>query len=251
MGIFFTDASALAWGHGLGLRFWPNAHLITPLVQQNAINYCLQINDPRFDVASIRRQVEMALHLWLKPLEWEGVWNTQVRESSCQENLFNLKVVIGPETVHTGLGAYQLSTTLENRAFSLVKIDTQYALDYLDKSYSFVDFAQLMAPGHTLEQELYSVSLTDFMIVPTYANQRGLDVMQVYLNSYRALIHEFGHSFGLCDTLATRVESQCDPNFRTQTHPTSVMQDAIYFFLTPDDAQGIQNLYRRYHPRQP
>lgn len=84
------------------------------------------------------------------------------------------------------------------------------------------------------------------MTVQTFATSRNLDYVSVFWSTYRALIHELGHSFGLCDTYIATMKDRCDPNFSSVDQPSSVMKDSNYFYLTDDDKEGIQRLFLRF-----
>jgi hypothetical protein len=82
-------------------QHWGQAHLIHAVTGRQAIRYCLEIADPRFDRGSIRAQVESALLVWLKPLEV----SVPIDETDCAGVDYDLKVVLGPKVQLTGRGS--------------------------------------------------------------------------------------------------------------------------------------------------
>ena len=74
-----------------------------------------------------------------------------------------------------------------------------------------------------------------------------------YNSTYPLLIHELGHSFGLCDTYENSPEmavSNCSDVHASASsaadQPFSIMQSWRVFYLTPDDRDGIVALFQRF-----
>jgi len=245
--------SAKAWGH---LDFlnqnWGNANLIHRVLDSNQINYCIQISDSRFDPISIDTQVRMALQLWLQPLESLGISNVTLAPTSCSSGIFDLKIELGPETVYTTLGSYQLPQRDQNHYYSLVKFNTSYIYQEpaTGTQYSKSDFLTLVPSGETLSDFLVNISIKNPLTPQTLAKQLGLSYFTVYEASYRSFLHEFGHSFGLCDLYSTQIHTHCDPIHMSvgmdQVQPAALMNNSNFFYLTPDDISGIQSLAIRF-----
>jgi hypothetical protein len=69
---------------------------------------------------------------------------------------------------------------------------------------------------------------------------RGIE--KPYKFAYLTLLHEIGHTFGLCDMYNSQVH-QCDPNLMSEDRPDSVMKVSNKFYLTDDDKAGIRKAF--------
>ena len=243
--IQFLASGAHAWGLTTDLNTgWLNAQLVNHVIQLHEIDYCVQIADPRFAQGTIERQVAAVLPLWLKPLEDQGIHGITIRAVSCDSGSFNLKVEIGPEASYKTLGSYQLPQYQDGHFYSLVKVDSEYLYAANGKSYPIVDFETFSCPpGTSLDALMNSVSISSPATVQAFAAAQHLEYTAVFWSTYRLLIHEIGHSFGLCDTYPSQVHVHCDPAFMSADQPSSVMYDSNYFYLTQDDVTGIKALF--------
>jgi hypothetical protein len=239
--------AAHAWGLTTDLNIgWLNAQLVNHVIQQHEIDYCVQIEDPRFAQGTIERQVAAVLPLWLKPLEDQGIHGIAIRAVSCENGNFNLKIELGPEANYKTLGSYQLPQYQNGHFYSLVKVDSEYLYAGNGKSYPIVDFETFVPSGTSLDSLMHFVSIDQPATVQAFAATQRLDYTAVFWSTYRLLIHEIGHSFGLCDTYPSQVHVHCDPAFMSADQPSSVMYDSNYFYLTQDDITGIKALFARY-----
>ena len=82
--------------------------------------------------------------------------------------------------------------------------------------------------------------LTPRLTVDGLAQQRGVAHSRIFWTSYRAFIHEFGHAFGLADTNELLTSQSSPALCSAGTQPDSVMKTSNYFYLTPDDLEGLR-----------
>jgi hypothetical protein len=61
---------------------------------------------------------------------------------------------------------------------------------------------------------------------------RNIDWSAVYCSTYKMLIHEFGHSFGLYDGYIAKTIESYYTKFSSRDQPPSIMRDAKCFFIT-------------------
>ena len=239
---------AHAWGLLASLNTaWVNAALVNRVIQHREIDYCIEIQDPRFVASSIQTQAEAALHLWLKPLEPMGIEGVVIRQVDCGNRAMNLKIQFGPEKLYPTLASYQLPQYDNGHFYTLVKFNSQYVYIESNGTHdSMVDFENYVPNGTSLESELGLISLLQPTTVLALSASRSLDYFAVYNTTYRALIHELGHSFGLCDTYAEQIHVNCDPARMSVEQPSSVMHDSTYFYLMPDDLAGLKVLFTRF-----
>jgi hypothetical protein len=244
MALFYTTP-AFAWGLSTELNeSWASARLVFPALKQRRITYCLKNEaSARFDNNSVALQVESALRLWLTAAGADGV---TILRADCSSGTYNLLVQIGAEKKWKGLGSYQLSSWDKSHYYSLVKFDTAFVATYGDAKTPITDFRAFTRAPASESAQLKQVSLDDPQTVQNFAKTQNLDPSTVFWSTYPSLIHELGHSFGLCDTYEATIKDQCDPAFSSATQPSSVMKDSTYFYLTPDDVTAIQHLFARF-----
>jgi hypothetical protein len=214
-------------------------------VRTHTIRYCLTIDPadrPRFSFDGLRFQVEWALTNWLIPLSSFGVFSeVRLQNVSCSDETYNLRVEVGPETEFADLGAYQLEGNHGAHFFSRVKLNSRF----LWHNVPIQDFSGLFN-GSDWKNYLRSSlrrtewSLSDFSL---YVHA---DYDTLFWSTAKLLLHEVGHSFGLCDTIATQRAINCDPAYLTESSNHSVMSDSTYMSLTKDDREGIRALFRRF-----
>lgn len=239
---------AFAWGLSTELNeSWAQARLVFPALQQKTIRYCIK-NEvvARFDSDSIALQVEAALRLWLEPLKAQGVDGVAVERVPCEAGNFNLLVQIGEETEWKTLGSYQLSSWDDTHYYSLVKLDSTFLSQIGGKGYPIADFKEYAGSLADEAALIRDSSREHPQTVPAFAAAHHLDPYAVFWSTFPSLLHELGHSFGLCDTYDAPVKDQCDPKYSSQANPSSVMKDSNYLYLTGDDVTAIKALFARY-----
>lgn len=243
---FFPGHLAFGWGlnNDLNNPAWSKASLVFPALRNHSVQYCIEILSPRFRMETVVPQIESALRVWLSEMNKAGFPQVSVAQVSCDSTTKNLKIVFGPETAFPEIGAYQSATVEGDYAYSMVKIDSEFRYKVADQNGPISDFFDLVGvPGEAFPGFLESVSFVSPKGVRELASEKGLNFYALYWSTYRIFVHEFGHSFGLCDTYAA--DQQCDPAYRSAEQPTSVMKDSLYFHLTDDDRAGVAALFAR------
>jgi len=244
LGILSAQA-AFGWGLSSELNeSWAGARLVFPALREKAITYCLRNEAPdRFDNESVALQVESALHLWLSAAGAEDVKISRLPNCS---GSFHLLVQIGEEKRWPGLGSYQLSSWDKTHSYSLVKFDSGFVSNIGGSKTPIVDFRRFSRDPAAISAQLKRISVEEPQTVQAFAKASTLDPNAVFWSTYPSLIHELGHSFGLCDTYEAPMKDQCDPAYSTPEQPSSVMKDSTYFYLTTDDTTAIQRLFQRF-----
>jgi len=159
---------------------------------------------------------------------------------------FHLLVQIGEEKRWPGLGSYQLSSWDKTHSYSLVKFDSGFVSNIGGSKTPIVDFRRFSRDPAAISAQLKRISVEEPQTVQAFAKASTLDPNAVFWSTYPSLIHELGHSFGLCDTYEAPMKDQCDPAYSTPEQPSSVMKDSTYFYLTTDDTTAIQRLFQRF-----
>ncbi len=246
--------SAYAWGHlndSNGRRH--DLRLINKVIKNHKIIYCIEVKDSSFNYKSIETQLKMALSIWLTPLQDVGVHNITISSSNCVEKKFDLKIEIGSESIHQNVSAYETVGFDDQHAYSLIKINTDYVYKDMqrNKTYEPIDFKTLVPKEKNIFEFLQDISIINLRKVDELARILNLDHPSLYFSSYKTILHELGHSFGLCDLNGiSSNDNLCDPLYMA-THPDkiqpqAIMNDANYFYLTDDDKEGIKSLYIRF-----
>lgn len=252
MGLFIsvTCAQALAWGHQLDLRdpkLRP-AYLAPIALLAHEIRFCVSI-DPsvasQFDSDSIHTQTQAVLQAWLNPAQQvRAVSSVTLRAVDCKLNRFDLKVVLGPDQKYPQLGSYHDIFTDGARNYSVIHINTEYRTP---TKIAIVDYKSLMRlESHDeLVASLDRLAQNQGFSSIDFAKYAGLEHDPVFWSTFRILLHEVGHAFGLCDTLSSLSKTDCDPDFLTSISRQTVMSDSTYMSLTKDDEIGIVALFQR------
>ena len=240
---------AFAWGHFKSLRNSKrlNAHLVSAVLLQKRIDYCVEIADQsqsRFDSSSMKLQVEAAIESWLAPVREAGlVGEVSLVNVDCSNQSANLKLRVGPEEKFPQYAAFQIERDENNHDFTQIKINSEYVWN----SEPMVDFKSIL--------KISEASIFPFLMNLTHLREPGIQdfadhhhvsYTQVYNSTYHVLLHEMGHAFGLCDTLLKLISVQCDPTFVTPVMHDTLMSDSTFVQLTPDDRTGIEELFRRF-----
>jgi hypothetical protein len=240
--------NAFGWGHLPDLRSPEGtAHLVFAVLERSRIGYCTEVGNSGYPEIDIDLQVEGALNVWLAELD-ELLDGPVLIEKDCDELTTDLTVTIGPAPADSGAtyyGRHELAP-LGDRTVSMVLVNT--------------------APMHGIEAERtnifeFSRGLGDRIAKAAFLEDirsRGLSLSELAqqldlattlpLTSsvYQTLVHEMGHSFGLCDVREGLFETKCDRGFRTRAIPNAVMSIVGEINLTFDDRDGIRALFQRY-----
>jgi hypothetical protein len=244
------SSAAFAWGHIIYFNDPDLAavHLVFPALKSHRISYCLAIDSAvanRFEETSIEAQINSVIQIWLRPVQDHGlIGRVQILRTPCSENTFDLKIAIGPELKYPSLGSYQLESLEKDHKFTLIKINSNFQWD----SVSVVDFKALVGPSK-FTSVLSRLQQTDAVSPDQFGMDNGLDYYTLFWSTQRILLHEMGHSFGLCDTIPSQVSLHCDPNHLTQQFKLSVMSDSNFLSLTNDDIDGIVSVFNRFASR--
>jgi hypothetical protein len=235
--------SAFSYGHVVSLNQWyGRTSLIHDVINSRAINFCVSIeNSPRFSKRSIATQVKMATNMWLKALP---VFNQMtVTEVGCHSSSLDLKVVVKKDLQYPKSSAYKLN----GDRYDTIIINSGYkrkVSKYSNKVVSPIDLSSILKKGDKLETVLSKLTSKQYNTLKL-AKKFRISRSQAYYTSYKTIIHEVGHSFGLCDTLNPK--NNCDSRYLTSRQPKSVMKNSTFMYLTSDDIKGIRSVYKRYN----
>ena len=249
--LMLSASIAHAWGQlkDLNEPTWTKTFLAPILQERSQIRYCLEI-DPsvasRFPQESLIIQIEAVYQEWLAPVRAKGlVSDVTISKVSCKSRDFDVKIAIGPDAKYPNIGAYQIESQQDGRWFSLVKLNTNYkstAPDEIVDIKSLLDLRSLSA----VSSLMVKFETTPSLNVKTFAHENDQLYGPMFWTSYRVLLHEMGHAFGLCDTLESIAHDHCDRAYLTPIFKNSVMSDSNFLSLTDDDRDGIVALFRRF-----
>lgn len=235
---------AFGWGH---LDFvggdWGKSTLTYALVNRKAISYCVKSDVPKsFPPKNLSEQVAQALLLWVHA---SGKYkNAKIKEVSCYANP-DLVAQVGPESDFTEMSGYHVPQIENGRFYSLVKLNSEYTYTEDKRRYRVVDFASMIPVSIPPQKVMEEVSERKPMSVGDFSGKYRVHYQRVYLSSYKMLLHEIGHAFGLCDT-EDSLSKYCDVKFRTKVHQPAIMKNADFFYLTEDDKAGLAALIKRF-----
>lgn len=259
-----------SWGHLKDIDAEPRdlQHLFVPVLTHHAINFCVAIADAErasYSETSVEAQTRMALSLWLSPVG-SVVGEVAIRRVTCQDQRLDLMIDIGPDPDNPHLGAHAgfksdtAADPVHARSYQVVKLNTHYTSAFDGTPYTLNDFekvAQKVQGGRwPLQTMMNKVSVDTPMTVGDFSRWGRVPYGMAYACTYAALLHELGHSFGLCDTYENSPEtgsSNCSDHYASTPsvdgQPFSVMKSSRMFYLTPDDKDGIVRLFNRFKDR--
>jgi hypothetical protein len=241
--LLLQPVNAFAWGHveSLGTE-WSQATLTYAVVNRGRLTYCTTVDDNQgFNQKQISSQVNTALRLWLSGSE--KYKNIPIYEIGCTQQP-DLKVQIGKEIEYPELCGYEVPHVENGRYTSFIKLNTDFLYTENRSDFRVINFASLLPFSNLQDGVMKEVSFTNPMNVSEFAKKFNVSYQTVYLSSYKMLLHELGHAFGLCDT-EENLFKLCDPEYKTTDRPPAIMNNADFFYLTPDDKAGIQSLFKR------
>lgn len=245
MFLFLSPTTAHAWGHVdfIGTD-WRNSTLTYALLSRNMIRYCVDVvHKNRFPPVHISLQVKEAIQVWLSATN--SYKNALVLEVPCRQKEADLVVQVGPESEFTEMSGYQVPQLDGNRYYSFVKLNSDYIYTEGKEQFRVIDFAQMIPLIPPQMKVMEEISLRKKMNVGDFSEKYKIHYQKAYLNTYKMLLHEIGHAFGLCDT-EEELFQYCDMKFRTQDRPPAVMNQADFFYLTADDKAGLDSLFERF-----
>ena len=246
--LIFLCSDANAWGHRLELRdpVLQRALLADIAIRNHEIRFCVSIDpsaETRFELESIQTQTMASLQAWINPVQQARlIGSVGLRAVDCSTNNFNLMVVIAPDRLHPEVSASNAFNTRDGQTFAVVHINTEYRTN---RQEPITDFKTLMRleTHDELVSILDRLSLVQGFSTTDFAKHSGLEPDPVFWSTFRILLHETGHAFGLCDS--SKAGLDCDPEYRTDISSRTVMSDSEFVSLTSDDELGIAELFRR------
>lgn len=261
--ILSASSLAHAWGMMRNLN-GPHAksHLVFAAYEHHKINYCLTITDGTaggFTYKSMNVEVRMALQQWLKAVQ-KYTGPVAIRhDPDCSSSNLNLMVSVKPRPSDSNDPNPSYSwaewQTATNRQYYHVFVISNYRYQHGGSILQAYDLAYIFR--HSLS--VTHTNLKDFLKMVALERESPSDLASlmpakweqfsnpiIENSSYADLLHEFGHSFGLCDSY--NVSLNCDSNWTSNwnNQPTSVMAAGGFLYLTDDDIAGIQHLFSRY-----
>ncbi len=252
---------ANAWGmlRALNTKFM-KSYLAYSIYKYHRINYCLDIESGsagHFHKRTLDTEVKWALGQWLEVVR-QYTGPVPLNSVQCASPNLNIMVYVGPSTRDDFDPSYNDAHIHDlDEYFVKIVLNSDFRYRYDGSIYPVYDFAyvvrQFLNSGNFslsfFLKEMYANKYSFDEIAAWVAPQWGADGKAIlYYTSAHLLLHELGHSFGLCDTYD--VTQNCDPNFSSHwnNEPPSVMGMANYLYLSPDDIEGIRALFQRFAP---
>lgn len=241
---FIFSAYAFSWGH---LDFlnndWAQSSLTYTVVHKQRIHYCVEVeNENRFPPKQISKEVKMALEVWLTGADLHS--KTLIREVPCIEHP-DLVVQIAKETEFPELSGYQVPRYEAERYYSNIRLNSEYSYAEHSGRYKVSTFASFFPIPQNEERIIREISLQKPLDLKEFSSKYNVNYQSVYLSTYKMLLHEVGHAFGLCDTEESLFR-YCDTRHRSHNRPPAIMNNADFFYLTPDDKMGIRAVFKRF-----
>ena len=246
VGLCGVSGTVAAWGHLPELNMpVGRAHIVFAALERGRIGYCVEVLDPNFAPADMDLQVAGALNVWLA--EWRDLVDDPVAVArDCDAATLDLMVVVGPaEDGSTRYGRHDL-VALGERTISHVSVNTAPMHGIPVTRTNIFDLFGHVSDAAAKEGFLHRVR-TENLSLTELAVELGLETTLPLTRSlYQTMIHEIGHSFGLCDVKEGVFERRCDPRFRTRPIATAVMATSGALNLNFDDREGIVRLFERF-----
>ncbi|MCZ6765080.1 MAG: hypothetical protein O7C63_09125 [Alphaproteobacteria bacterium] len=244
---------AYGWGHLPELRGEEGrAHLVFAVLERATIGYCTDTEKPDFNLDDLDIQVEGALKVWLAAVEdlLDGTLDGPVTvEKNCDPATLDLMVTVGPIDVRPSAYGRQLLVPFAGRTISRIWINDAPVHGNPVRRTNIFDFDPDAATP-SAKQAFLDRMRDGGKNLSQLAVEFGLETTLPLTSSiYQTLIHETGHSFGLCDLKEGVFEVRCDPRFRTVPNQNAVMSTAGALNLTFDDREGIRALFNRFIER--
>ena len=248
--LFFTICFLLiqpvlsfAWGH---LDFmgndWAESSLTYTVIHKNRIHYCVQVeNEKAFPKKQVSKQVFSALTVWLSGVE--DFKKIPIKEVDCNQKA-DFVIQIEKKTEYPELSGFEVPRYENGHYYSAVKLNSDYVYKEKKSQYKVSNFASLLPIPFLEDRVIHDISFSKPINVTDFSTKYKIDYQTVYLSTYKMLLHETGHAFGLCDTEESLFQF-CDSKFKTADRPAAIMNNADFFYLTPDDTAGIRSLFKR------
>lgn len=224
------------------------------ILKSGRIEFCVRYAAPGFDRDGIAAQARLAFAIWIRALQPGGKpVRVTVSEVSCASPTLN--VMIDASSFQSRYLGYTMASGSAGRRFSYTNLSTAYRCQGARPNHAMIDFEALVGSRPALDHELELFEKSPWSC-EAYAETRRLPLVRVECSTLPVLIHEIGHTFGLCDTYWGTPQKECDPELQgTGLHgpgpgphgrdqPSSVMSGVYAFFLTPDDIEGVNQAFR-------
>lgn len=212
------------------------------ILKENRIHFCIRFAAPGFDKEALAAQARTAFRIWIRALG--GTRKAEpvaVNEVSCSSPTLN--VMIDVSSYQTRYLGYTRNSLSGGRAFSYLNLSTGFVCANAPPNHALIDFETLSGSRKALDRDL-SMFLAAPWTSEAYSDSRRLPLERVECSTLPVLIHEVGHTFGLCDTYGGRPQQECDPALQSPQQASSVMSGIYSFFLTPDDREGLRQAFR-------
>jgi len=241
------------------------ASLSAKAIKKSEISYCLKIDpvaERTFVLSQMELEAQSALKLWSQSFANAGNKVAKIKlEPDC--GLSDLVIHIGnKEAGDLSNGAYtQLQLAkgpvekVNSKDFILIKInqdsvwnETRSLSGNRNGLYKFASFSSLTKYKKNMDLAalINWVSFLNPATVDQVSRALGISHGTVFWTTYRALLHEMGHAFGLCDTTKELFETQCDSKWSSGgPQEPSLMLNSNFFYITQDDKLGLRQLRQR------
>lgn len=243
-GLILVAPPAGAWALRANLRTDEyRATTSYSILKSRRIDFCVRYAAPGFDRNGIAAQARLAFAVWLRALEpGQKLGKVAVNEVSCSSPTLN--VMIDASSFQSRYLGYTMASRSAGRAFSYTNLSTTYRCHDAQPNHALIDFEALVGSRPALDRELTQLRSSPWSCA-AYAERRNLPQERVECSTLPVLIHEIGHTFGLCDTYWGTPQKECDPALQSKDkeQPSSVMSGVYAFFLTPDDIEGVNRAY--------
>ncbi len=248
-----TGVQARAWGVSVLMEWQENrgALLSMKVLKNHKIDYCVELA-PDFKTVpnSINQQIEAGLTMWINPVIKIINHTVDIDSVPCGDPRMDLKVAVGhfPEVNTNGRTSY-LSTPSGPAETIILNLDPPLKGTTNNRIIKLTDFAFYLPPKVDLEKILDFLINGPTMHINSYAqkfmaNNHGLDVEDLNNSTFIVLLHELGHSMGLCHTYNLRDCSKVDRlDVPAEQQPDSVMKENDFLNLTNDDLTGIKRVF--------
>ncbi len=259
--VIMLSSKALGWGIDAEFNddIYAQTSLAAKAIKAGVVRYCLDISPAvqnQFTEENTKRTAEWALQAWLSALGALQPPAARVEYVPCSGKK-DLRIIIGSaasDPTANGADTQYVTVSADPGENSIdVRLDTDYVWhETRDVSgatngdYRWHSIADFVEPGQTLDSLIARLAGSERLTLDQFAQERKVAHPYVFWTDYVVFLHEFGHAFGLCDTVDGLFQRYCDARYVSQgEQPSSVMKDSNFFYLTDDDLQGLKALAGR------
>ncbi len=248
-----TSVQARAWGIHTQMEWkeYRGALLSTKVLKNHKIDYCVELAPDYLTVPnSIIQQIDAGLSMWINPVVKSLNHTVEVDSVPCGDPRMDLKVVVGhfPDMPSGGRTSY-LITSSEPAELVRINLDAPVQNTRDNRLIKPKDFVFFLPPNVELEKMLDFLIGAPTMSIDLYAQKylntnQSLNVDDLNDSTLSILLHELGHSLGLCHTYDI---SHCSKGNMLDVpavqQPSSLMKSGDYLNLTADDTAGVMRLF--------